>query len=58
MNQFTASTGVKWSLGFSPGTFVVTSKAQPYFKIGTPDRQHGLRSVAEEGDPSLLANLR
>jgi hypothetical protein len=54
MNQFTASTGVKWSLGFSPGTFVVTSKAQPYFKLGTPDQQHGLRSVAEEGDPSLL----
>ena len=36
MNQFTASTGVQWSLGFSPGAFVVTSKAQPYFKAGTP----------------------
>ena len=53
-DEFTASNGTKWTLGFSPGSFVVTSGAQPYFKIGAPDRRHGLRSEAEEGDPSML----
>jgi len=54
-NEFTASNGVRWTLPFSPGVFVVTTKGNPFFTVGSPDRHEGLRSLAEDGDPLTLA---
>jgi hypothetical protein len=53
-DAFTASNGTKWTLPFSPGVFAVTSKGNPIFSAGVRDRGQGLRSLAEDGDPSTL----
>jgi hypothetical protein len=54
-DEFSASNGVKWTLPFSPGVFVVTANGSPFFTNGSPDRGEGLRSQAEDGDPVTLA---
>jgi hypothetical protein len=54
-DQFTASDGTKFSLAFSPGTFVVTSAPQPDFTLGAADLGYGLRAQAEDGNPAPLA---
>jgi hypothetical protein len=54
-NAFTASNGMKWSLGFSPGVAVVHTKKSAVFTVGKKDRGKGLEAQSEEGDPSMLA---
>ena len=54
-DAFTASTGVKWSLAFSPGVAVVHTEKAPIFSAGKKDRSHGLEAQSEDGDPSMLA---
>ncbi len=54
-NAFTASNGVKWSLGFSPGVAVVHTGKGPIFAAGKKDRGKGLEAQSEEGDPGMLA---
>jgi hypothetical protein len=41
-DAFTASNGVKWSLGFSPGVAVVHTDKGPIFAAGKKDRGKGL----------------
>jgi|GEM_PF-760446 len=53
-NEFTASNGTKWTLPFSPGPFLVTSKPNPLFTLGAPDRAQGLRALSEDGNPVAL----
>lgn len=52
---FTASNGVKWSLGFSPGVAVVHTDKGPIFTAGKKDRGEGLEAQSEDGDPGMLA---
>ncbi len=54
-DAFTASNGVKWSLGFSPGVAVVHTGKGPIFAAGKKDRGKGLEAQSEEGDPGMLA---
>jgi len=54
-DAFTASNGVKWSLGFSPGVAVVHTEKAPIFRAGKKDRGTGLEAQSEDGDPSMLA---
>ena len=54
-NAFTASNGVKWSLGFSPGVAVVHTDKGPIFAAGKKDRGKGLEAQSEDGDPGMLA---
>ena len=54
-DAFTASTGVKWSLGFSPGVVVVHNDKGPIFTAGKMDRGQGLEAQSEDGDPGMLA---
>ena len=54
-DAFTASTGVKWSLGFSPGIVVVHTDKGPIFTAGKKDRGQGLEAQSEDGDPGMLA---
>ena len=54
-DAFTASTGVKWSLGFSPGVVVVHTDKGPIFTVGKKDRGQGLEAQSEDGDPGMLA---
>lgn len=55
-NAFTASNGTKWTLPFSPGPFVVTSKPDPLFTEGAADRGLGLRALSEDGNPVPLTS--
>jgi len=54
-DAFTASNGVKWSLGFSPGVAVVHADKGPIFAATKKDRGQGLEAQSEDGDPSMLA---
>jgi hypothetical protein len=54
-DAFTASNGVKWSLGFSPGVAVVHTEKSAVFTLGKKDRGKGLEAQSEEGDPGMLA---
>ena len=54
-DAFTATTGVKWSLGFSPGVVVVHTDKGPIFNAEKKDRGQGLEAQSEDGDPSMLA---
>jgi hypothetical protein len=54
-DAFTASNGVKWSLGFSPGVAVVHTDKGPIFTAGKNDRGQGLEAQSEDGDPGMLA---
>ena len=54
-DAFTASNGVKWSLGFSPGVAIVYTDEAPIFSAGKKDRGKGLEAQSEDGDPSMLA---
>lgn len=54
-DAFTSSTGVKWSLAFSPGVAVVHTDKGPIFTAGKKDRGQGLEAQSEDGDPSMLA---
>lgn len=55
-DMFTASTGVKWSLAFSPGAAVVHTVKAPIFSEGKKDRGKGLEAQSEDGNPATLAN--
>jgi hypothetical protein len=55
LDAFTATTGVKWSLGFSPGVVVVHTEKGPIFNAEKKDRGQGLEAQSEDGDPSMLA---
>jgi hypothetical protein len=52
---FTASTGTKWSLAFSPGAAVVHTEKAPIFSEGKKDRGKGLEAQSEDGNPAILA---
>ena len=54
-DAFTATTGEKWSLAFSPGVAVVHTDKAPIFTVGKKDRGKGLEAQSEDGDPSMLA---
>jgi hypothetical protein len=54
-DAFTSSTGVKWSLAFSPGVAVVHTDKGPIFTAGKKDRGQGLEAQSEDGDPGMLA---
>src|SRR5215467_11000097 len=54
-DAFTASNGVKWSLGFSPGVVLVHADKGPVFNAGKNDRGQGLEAQSEDGDPGMLA---
>ena len=54
-DAFTASNGVKWSLGFSPGASVIHTEKAPIFTAGKKDRGQGLEAQSEDGDPGMLA---
>ena len=54
-DAFTASTGAKWSLAFSPGVAVVHTEKAPIFSAGKKDRGKGLEAQSEDGDPGMLA---
>jgi hypothetical protein len=54
-DAFTASNGVKWSLGFSPGVAVVHTDKGPIFSTGKKDRGQGLEAQSEDGDSGMLA---
>jgi hypothetical protein len=54
-DAFTASNGVKWSLGFSPGVAVVHTDKGAIFTAGKKDRGKGLEAQSEDGDPGMLA---
>jgi hypothetical protein len=43
------------SLLLAPGVWVVHSSDAPLFNVGQPDRAQGLEALAEDGDPTLLA---
>jgi hypothetical protein len=38
VDAFTASNGMKWSLGFSPGAWTVHTTPNPIFTVGKYDR--------------------
>jgi hypothetical protein len=54
-DAFTASTGVKWSLAFSPGLAVVHTEKAPAFTSGKKDHGKGLEAQSEDGNPDGLA---
>ena len=41
---------------FAPGAWVLHSEADPIFTSGEKDRGEGLEALAEDGDPTLLAD--
>jgi hypothetical protein len=43
------------SLLLAPGVWVVHTSDAPLFNVGQPDREQGLEALAEDGDPTLLA---
>jgi hypothetical protein len=51
---FTASTGVKWSLAFSPGVAVIHTQKSPILTSGKQHRGLGLEAQSEDGDPGML----
>src|SRR5262245_66370134 len=53
-DAFMASTGVKWSLAFSPGVTVVHTDKAPIFTAGKKDRGKGLEAQSEDGNPDML----
>jgi hypothetical protein len=54
-DAFTASTGAKWSLAFSPGAAVVHTDKAPIFSERKKDRGKGLEAQSEDGNPATLA---
>lgn len=54
-DAFTASTGAKWSLAFSPGVAIVHKEKAPIFSEGKRDRVKGLEAQSEDGNPAMLA---
>ncbi len=50
----TASNGTTWPFALSPGTWVVTTKKNPLFRIGKPAGVLGLENQAEDGNPAVL----
>ena len=54
-DAFTASSGAKWSLAFSPGAAIVHNEKAPIFSEGKKDRGKGLEAQSEDGNPAMLA---
>jgi hypothetical protein len=50
-----SSTGKTAPLAIAPGLFVVGTMNAPLFRTGTKDRGEGVKSLAEDGDPSTLS---
>ena len=42
---------------FSPGVWVVHRAPDPLFSVGMPDRKQGIEHIAEDGDPTELAEF-
>ena len=57
-DAFTASNGVKWSLGFSPGVWALHTTANPIFTAGDRDLGQSLEAQSEDGKPDTLAACR
>lgn len=58
-DEFKASNGTRWSLGFSPGTWLIQDKADLLFTPGQRDRGQGIEAQAEDGKPDqLLQSLK
>lgn len=54
-DEFTATNGTKWSLGFSPGVWFIQDKADLLFTPEQRDRGEGIEAQAEDGKPDKLA---
>jgi hypothetical protein len=54
-DEFTSSNGMKWSLDFSPGVWLVHKNDDPIFTMAQKDRGQGLEAIAEDGNPMMLA---
>jgi len=55
-DEFDASNGMKWTLDFSPGVWLVSDGSNPLFTVGKTDRDQGLEAIAEDGNPTQLAD--
>lgn len=53
-DEFTATNGTKWSLGFSPGVWLIQDKTNLLFTPGQRDRGEGIEAQAEDGKPDQL----
>lgn len=42
---------------FAPGVYAIHTSGMPLFELGEPDAQEGLEALAEDGDPSGLADI-
>ena len=51
------SDGSMVAVPLSPGVFVVHTDPAPLFTVGEADRGEGLAAIAEDGDPSALAEV-
>ncbi|OLP19938.1 hypothetical protein BST81_02950 [Leptolyngbya sp. 'hensonii'] len=54
-DEFIASNGTKWTLDFSPGFWLVSNQTTPLFKAREQDRGQGIEAIAEDGNPTQLA---
>jgi hypothetical protein len=54
-NAFTASNGTNWTLDFSPGVWLVHRGSNTLFAVGQKDLGAGLETIAEDGNPTRLA---
>jgi hypothetical protein len=58
-DEFTGTNGTKWSLGFSPGTWLIQDKTDLLFTPGQRDRGQGIEAQSEDGKPDqLLQSLK
>jgi hypothetical protein len=52
---FTASDGTHWALDFSPGVWLISDNPNPLFSVGQADLAQSLQAIAEDGNPTALA---
>jgi hypothetical protein len=50
----TATEGTRWPFALSPGTWLLTKKDSPLFRIDKPAGDLGLENQAEDGNPAVL----
>lgn len=55
-NTLATEDGSTQAVPLAPGAWVVHTENAPYFSEGQPDRGEGLEALAEDGDPSILAD--
>lgn len=56
MTTLMTSDGATHPVPLAPGVFVVHGGADPLFTVGADERGEGLEGIAEDGDPSMLAD--